>query len=577
MGRTLKPRRGTTYTMTQTEKRNIVLAKGEFFIEVPNTGIGTGPSIIKIGDGITKYDNLPIAVCGTDVSDVDNSSSTSASTALSNVASGAKISTLFGELKKAISLTINSVNEVSGEVEFPLTIQNNVYGYKKSDGTFVPFVTSSDVSAGVNSITGTAPISAVNGVISHNNSGVTANTYGPSSNVTGNNGATINIPQITVDAKGHVTSVTNRTYTSVNTDTNTTYSGSSPIYVSGTTISHNNSGVTAGTYGPGANVTGSNGATINIPQITVDAKGHVTSVTNRTYTSVDNNTQVSVINNLTSTSTTASLSAAMGKSLNDTMSRFTSSSNPLAVQWSQNTNHLTTATKGNANKPIYLSGGSPVECNTFIPSTGGTFTGNITLGPGSSGQGGKLYVRGIGGDGTNESLAGRVIIGGNTFQGMLFIFDSNGEYYGRFYENLEAISANRNYSLPNKSGIIQVSTSSSRRVKENIKDMTEKEASKLLDVNIVKFDYIGEFGGGLKDQFGVIAEDTVDIIPEAVMISKKYDPNKPVDEDKNPPPSVDYRQFIPYLIKMVQIQEEKIQGLYEEIDELKTELFRSKK
>ena len=53
------------------------------------------------------------------------------------------------------------------------------------------------------------------------NSGVTAGTYGPSKDVTGNNNTTISVPQITVDAKGIVTSVTNRTYTSVNTDTNT--------------------------------------------------------------------------------------------------------------------------------------------------------------------------------------------------------------------------------------------------------------------------------------------------------------------------------------------------------------------
>ena len=54
-----------------------------------------------------------------------------------------------------------------------------------------------------------------------------------------------------------------------------------------------NSGVTAGSYGPTANVTGSNGATIDVPQITVDAKGRVTSITNRTYTSKDSNTTYS--------------------------------------------------------------------------------------------------------------------------------------------------------------------------------------------------------------------------------------------------------------------------------------------
>ena len=49
-----------------------------------------------------------------------------------------------------------------------------------------------------------------------------------------------------------------------------------------------NSGVTAGTYGPGADVTGNNNATISVPEITVDAKGRVTSVTNRTLTCKNN-------------------------------------------------------------------------------------------------------------------------------------------------------------------------------------------------------------------------------------------------------------------------------------------------
>ena len=38
---------------------------------------------------------------------------------------------------------------------------------------------------------------------------------------TGNNGTTINIPYITVDATGRVTSISNKVYTSVNTDTDT--------------------------------------------------------------------------------------------------------------------------------------------------------------------------------------------------------------------------------------------------------------------------------------------------------------------------------------------------------------------
>ena len=59
------------------------------------------------------------------------------------------------------------------------------------------------------------------------------------------------------------------------------------------------SGVTSGSYGPTANVTGTNGATINVPQITVDSKGRVTSVVNRTYTSKDTNTTYSIATSTT--------------------------------------------------------------------------------------------------------------------------------------------------------------------------------------------------------------------------------------------------------------------------------------
>ena len=75
----------------------------------------------------------------------------------------------------------------------------------------------------------------------------------------------------------------NGTVTNIATGTGLT---GGPITTSGT-ISLANSGVTAGTYGPSANVTGSNNSTISVPQITVDATGRVTSVTNRTLTNVD--------------------------------------------------------------------------------------------------------------------------------------------------------------------------------------------------------------------------------------------------------------------------------------------------
>lgn len=88
----------------------------------------------------------------------------------------------------------------------------------------------------------------------------------------------------------------------VPTDTNTTYSAGTGISLSGTTFSLSSSGVTAGSYGPTANVTGTNGTIINVPQITVDAYGRVTGVTNRVYTSrdTDTNTTYSVMGGSTS-------------------------------------------------------------------------------------------------------------------------------------------------------------------------------------------------------------------------------------------------------------------------------------
>lgn len=57
-----------------------------------------------------------------------------------------------------------------------------------------------------------------------------------------------------------------------------------PITSSGT-ISLDTSGASAGSYGPSANVTGSDGATMSVPYITVDTYGRVTAIANKTYTS----------------------------------------------------------------------------------------------------------------------------------------------------------------------------------------------------------------------------------------------------------------------------------------------------
>lgn len=79
-------------------------------------------------------------------------------------------------------------------------------------------------------------------------SGATAGTYGPSAAATtGTN--SVNIPYITVDAYGRVTSISNRTYTGVNTDVNVTQlaaittAGEYPMILGGTTTTGSYTGV----------------------------------------------------------------------------------------------------------------------------------------------------------------------------------------------------------------------------------------------------------------------------------------------------------------------------------------------
>lgn len=90
------------------------------------------------------------------------------------------------------------------------------------------------------------------------NSGVTAGTYGPSADVTGNNNATISVPEITVDAKGRVTSVTNRTLTCKNNTYN--------VYNKTLTIQKNGTNVATFTSNSNTNVT----ANITVPTKTSD-------------------------------------------------------------------------------------------------------------------------------------------------------------------------------------------------------------------------------------------------------------------------------------------------------------------
>ena len=149
--------------------------------------------------------------------------------------------------------------------------------------------------------------------------------------------------------------------------TNTTYSAGAGLSLSGTTFSLGTSGVTAGSYGPTANVSGSNGTTINVPQITVDTYGRVTSVTNRVYTSVDTNTTYT-LGSFGVTASATELNYCKGV-----------------------TSAIQTQLNGKA---------ASSHTHSYLPLSGGTMTGNITYsakGTSYIGNGATDAANGVGG------------------------------------------------------------------------------------------------------------------------------------------------------------------------------------
>lgn len=98
--------------------------------------------------------------------------------------------------------------------------------------------------------------------------------------------------------------------------------------------------------------------------------------------------------------------------------------------------------------------------------------------------------------------------------------------------------------------------SSSRRIKENIKKMSEDEAQKILLLNPVTYDYKNKENG--IECRGLLAEDVDPIIPSCVIGNVNCS-----DDDKDAVESIgiDYSKLVPYLIKMVQIQQKEIDNL----------------
>ena len=123
-------------------------------------------------------------------------------------------------------------------------------------------------------------------------------------------------------------------------------------------------------------------------------------------------------------------------------------------------------------------------------------------------------------------------------------------------------------------GAITCNGSSSKFKKQNIKAVDEHEAAKLLDVETVTFDYIPnpDFPNepGNKSWIGCIAEDMYKVIPRAVTGTEEYSDLAGMIErgEDTSKLGIDYGTFIPYLIKLCQMQQAQIDELTARIDAL---------
>lgn len=120
MAKIFKPRRALRSSVKSGSKRTLVLASGEMML-VGKTAIGEGSKAdLYLGDGVSQIQNLAPAMYG-DTSEEDititDDSSTTATAALGNVTSGAKLGNILGSLKKAISLNASAIATLNDDVK----------------------------------------------------------------------------------------------------------------------------------------------------------------------------------------------------------------------------------------------------------------------------------------------------------------------------------------------------------------------------------------------------------------------------------------------------------------------------
>ena len=110
---------------------------------------------------------------------------------------------------------------------------------------------------------------------------------------------------------------------------------------------------------------------------------------------------------------------------------------------------------------------------------------------------------------------------------------------------------------------------SSKHIKENVSELSEEEALNLLKIKALSFDYKEKFGE--KNQRGFYAEDVAPYFPTCVIVPDGYNEDEFDEEEalKNMNYlSIDYSKFVPFIIKLAQIQQRQIDALEKKIDNM---------
>ena len=116
-------------------------------------------------------------------------------------------------------------------------------------------------------------------------------------------------------------------------------------------------------------------------------------------------------------------------------------------------------------------------------------------------------------------------------------------------KNIHTIDTSGNAVFAGTCTATEHPTTSSKRFKENFREVPSDEIHNIFNLETKKFDYKKEYGGK-KDKVGFIAEDVEKLFPNCV----SYDPKGVIT-------GIDYSSFVPYIIEIIKQQAAEIEEL----------------